>query len=102
MSWDQVLCGVMGICICSITIFGQTANTVVGAGYTLPTPITVAPGQVITLFVQGVGNNLTRPVQADRLPLPTTLAGISVSMPQVYSPPGDSRVTAFAVPRFKT
>jgi len=102
MSWDQVLCGVMGICICSITIFGQTANTVVGAGYTLPTPITVAPGQVITLFVQGVGNNLTRPVRADRLPLPTTLTGISVSMQQLYGPPGDIPLPLFSVERFET
>jgi len=54
-----------------------------GAGYQLPTPITVAPGQVITFFVQGIGLNLTGPVYASETPLPTTLAGISATLKQV-------------------
>ena len=35
--------------------FGQnaSANTIVGMGYLYPEPVTVAPGQLITVFVQG-------------------------------------------------
>jgi uncharacterized protein (TIGR03437 family) len=61
------------------------ANTVVGAGYSAPVPLTVAPGQVFTLFVQGIGASLTQPVRAPSGPLPTTLAGISVTLKQFSS-----------------
>jgi uncharacterized protein (TIGR03437 family) len=45
----------------------------------------VAPGQVVTLFVQGIGASLTQPVRAPSGPLPTTLAGISVTLKQIGS-----------------
>ena len=48
----------------SYTAFGQTSNTVFGAGYALPAPINAAPGQIPNLFVQGVGANLTGRVTA--------------------------------------
>jgi hypothetical protein len=64
--------------------FAQT-NTVVGAGYSAPAPLTVAPGQVVTLFVHGIGASLTQPVRAPSGPLPTTLAGISVTLKQFSS-----------------
>jgi uncharacterized protein (TIGR03437 family) len=47
-------------------------------GYTIPNPIVVAPGQVITLFVpalQGSPNAV-----ANQLPLPTSLSGVSVAV----------------------
>ena len=67
--------------------FAQTGNTVFGAGYALPVPINAAPGQILNLFVQGVGATLTQPVIAMRLPLPTVLAGISVQVkPSLYAP----------------
>src|SRR5580692_5399316 len=66
--------------------FGQLGNTVFGAGYSAPVPITVAPGQIINLFVQGVGASLTGRVAATTLPLPTVLAGISVQMTQFATP----------------
>ncbi len=53
-----------------------------GAGYTPVAPITAAPGQVLNLFVQGVGNGLTGRVAAPGFPLPLTLAGISVTLQQ--------------------
>jgi uncharacterized protein (TIGR03437 family) len=57
------------------------SNIVVGAGYALPAPVKVTPGQVLTFFVQGAGSKLT---QAVRVPpgadFPTSLAGISVSL----------------------
>jgi len=64
--------------------FGQS-NTVVGAGYSAPVPLTVAPGQVVTLFVAGVGASLTQPVRAPSGTLPDTLAGISVTLKQFGS-----------------
>src|SRR5690349_10062944 len=57
----------------------DTSAAVVGAGYTLPTPINVASGQVVTFFVHGIGAGLTKPVMAGLLPLPTALAGISAT-----------------------
>lgn len=66
--------------------FAQTANTVFGAGYSLPIPISAAPGQILNLFVQGVGANLTQKVAATTLPLPTVLAGISVQLAQTFAP----------------
>ena len=60
---------------------------VVGAGYTSPTAIIVAPGQVISFFVQGIGANLTKRVIAASMPWPTSLAGISATFSQVVTSP---------------
>jgi uncharacterized protein (TIGR03437 family) len=57
-------------------------NTIVGAGYALPTPVKVAPGQIITVFATGVGSTLTQPVFAGAGNLPTSLVGISVTIRQ--------------------
>lgn len=70
----------------SSTAFAQTGNTVFGAGYSLPVPVNAAPGQILTLFVQGVGANLPQRVSATNLPLPTVLAGISVRLTQIFAP----------------
>src|SRR5215467_307372 len=64
--------------------FAQT-NTIVGAGYSAPVPLTVAPGQLVTLFVEGIGASLTQPVRASSVALPTALAGISVTLKQFSS-----------------
>lgn len=63
---------------------GQSAapSTIVGAGYLFPSPINVAPGQIITVFASGVGATLTHPVLAGAGKLPTSLAGISVTIRQ--------------------
>ena len=66
--------------------FAQTANTVIGMGYSSPVPITVAPGQILNLFVQGIGGSLTQRVAATSLPLPTSLADISVQLLQSAAP----------------
>jgi uncharacterized protein (TIGR03437 family) len=58
-------------------------NMVVGAGNVAPAPIKVAPGQIVTLFVSGVGASLTGPVRAKgNGTLPASLAGISVTLRQ--------------------
>lgn len=62
----------------------QNANrsSIIGAGYLVPGPISLAPGQVITVFAIGVGSTLTQPVFAGTGKLPTSLAGISVTIAQ--------------------
>jgi uncharacterized protein (TIGR03437 family) len=57
-------------------------STIIGAGYLFPTPINVAPGQIITVFAAGVGSTLTQPVFAGASNWPTSLAGISVTIQQ--------------------
>ena len=63
---------------------------VVSAGFTRSSPINVAPGEIITFFLHGIGSTLTKPVRAKTIPLPTSLAGISatcfVSNPPVSVP----------------
>jgi uncharacterized protein (TIGR03437 family) len=65
----------------------EVTGTVVGAGYAAPAPISVAPGQIVTIFATGVGQSLTKPVQAAAATLPTTLAGISVTVHQISDKP---------------
>lgn len=66
-------------------LFGQ-GITLSGAGYSDPSIIRVAPGQITTLFATGLKTVLSQPVNATTLPLPTTLAGISVTLNQTGSP----------------
>ncbi len=77
----SVLTLIVCIAISTPKLFGQGA-ALVGAGYTVPVPVRVAPGQVKTLFVAGLNPDFSKPQAADGLPLPTTLAGISVSVNQ--------------------
>src|SRR5712691_9051622 len=65
--------------------------TVMGAGYSAPYPIRVAPGQLVTVFVNGIGARLTSRVSATSLPLPYTLAGISVTIDELINPPSLNR-----------
>jgi uncharacterized protein (TIGR03437 family) len=67
---------------------GQSANPniILGAGYRVPI-VSVAPGQVITIFAAGVGSTLTQPVSAGPGKLPTSLAGISVTIHQLIDIP---------------
>jgi uncharacterized protein (TIGR03437 family) len=64
----------------------QTSNVVFGAGYFPPGPVLAVPGGVVNLFVQGIGSKLTGPVAATHFPLPTVLAGISVTLNQAIGP----------------
>ena len=74
------------VCLCAAfmtrgPLFGQ-GMTLTGSGYTSPTTIRVSPGQVTTLFVSGLNTVLTKPQRATSLPLPNSLAGISVTINQ--------------------
>ncbi len=66
--------------IAGASLHAQPLDSLVASGYSLPTGAAVAPGQVLRLFVQEVGATLTGPVFATSLPLPTTLADISISV----------------------
>lgn len=72
------------MCVMAVPLvaWSQASNTVVGAGYLSPVHVDAAPGQLITLFVEGVGSRLTAPVWAGAGKLPTTLAGIAVTFTQ--------------------
>jgi hypothetical protein len=62
-------------------VLGQ-GITLAGTGYSDPSVIRVAPGQITTLFVTGLKTVLSQPVRAAGLPLPITLAGIAVNLNQ--------------------
>lgn len=55
----------------------SVSGVVIGAGYSLPTPIKVAPGQVITIFAQGLHAQITEPVLSGAVAATTSLRGIS-------------------------
>jgi uncharacterized protein (TIGR03437 family) len=68
-------------------MFGQ-GITQSGTGYSDPAIVHVAPGQITTLFVTGLKTVLSsQPVNATSIPLPTTLAGITVTLNQAGSQP---------------
>lgn len=68
--------------VTSLSAFAQTTPFIAGLGYSQPIPLTVAPGQLVTLFVAGASSKLTTPLRAPGNPLPTTLGGISVTYHQ--------------------
>lgn len=64
----------------------ESDSQLIGAGYAAPGPIPVAPGQVLTLFFRGIGrmpNGGLRTGQAQTIPLPDSLAGLSASIHQL-------------------
>jgi uncharacterized protein (TIGR03437 family) len=64
------------------SLFSQTPAGIAASGYIQPLPIQAAPGQLITIFAYGIGDRISQPTFADRTPLPTTLAGISITLKQ--------------------
>jgi len=72
----------VALCLWSLhAAFAQAPATLAAIGYSTPAaPLPVAPGQVVTLFLRGVGplfDGQLRSGQAASVPLPTTLAGLS-------------------------
>lgn len=58
----------------------QNRAAVVGAGPSSPVPLSAAPGGIITIFAAGLSPSVV-PANAQSTALPTTLAGISASIP---------------------
>lgn len=65
-------------------LFGQAPSVVASLGYTAPRPVTVAPGQVITLFAR-TQTTLSQAIVASGSTIPTTLGGFSVALSQTLS-----------------
>lgn len=51
-----------------------------------PAPLNVVPGQLITIFVSGIGSGITQRITATSFPLPRQLGGVSVSLTQLSGP----------------
>jgi hypothetical protein len=64
----------------------QSDRVIADAGYRAPTAVTVAPGQIITFFLPGIGTAVTQRIGASVLPLPTTLGAISGVIRQSADP----------------
>jgi uncharacterized protein (TIGR03437 family) len=75
----------------------QQTAAIVGAAYSAPVPIIIAPGALTTIYVQGIGNTINAPVFASGLPLPAKLSGISVSLTQTTAPLGPIPVPILAI-----
>ena len=81
------------------TAFAQSDLPVIGsAGYLAPVPLTVAPGQVMTMFLPGLGNLVSGIVKAPAGSLPTSLAGVSA----VFRQGSDRPVPILEVQPIKT
>ncbi len=76
----------LAVIVVSGAAAAQTPNTVIGSSYSLPTAINAAPGQILNLIVADVGASLTGRVASSSLPLPDTLANISVQLTQAQAP----------------
>lgn len=73
------------LCVMSIASVSAQTPIFMKAGYTTPTPIRVAPGQVITLYISGTKTVLppqNPSIRATTTPLPITLGGFSVTVRQ--------------------
>jgi hypothetical protein len=83
---------ILGTTSCAILmglapLVGQ-GTTLSGIGYTDPSIIRVAPGQITTLFATGLKTVLSsQSVNATIVPLPATLEGISVTLNQPGNQP---------------
>jgi hypothetical protein len=81
-----LLVGLGALC----TTFAQNAAFLTTAGYSAPAPQQVAPGQVMTFFFHGIaplpGGSL-RSAQATTVPLPATLAGLTLRLTQGQASP---------------
>ena len=67
-----------------------SANTIVGMGYLYPEPVTVAPGQLITVFVQGnVQGNISATLRqtSDSASLCSGLTAITIQIPYEIEEP---------------
>jgi uncharacterized protein (TIGR03437 family) len=74
-----------GYLLLAFSLRAQTqAPNLVGGGYRPPAALEVAPGQVITLFAHAT-NRPAQPMVARSRPLPTTLAGFSLSLRQTFA-----------------
>ncbi len=90
---------VIGGCLLYVAFaFAQTA-AVRDAGYLTPSLPAFAPGQVVTLTLYGLKGPLPVSVAASTVPLPYTLAGISMTARQAAASPNPIPVPLFSLER---
>jgi uncharacterized protein (TIGR03437 family) len=63
----------------SLSLSAQS-SVIASAGYVAPAPISVAPGQILTVFVTGL--NIATPLHAPSGPLPYSLGGVTATLRQ--------------------
>lgn len=76
---------ILALVVCAKSLCAQTDASLLAAGYSAPAPIEVAPGQILTLFLHGVkpaADGFPRSGQAQAIPLPDTIAGLSAHILQ--------------------
>lgn len=66
-------------------LFGQGGTVVAGIGYSSPSPIAVAPGQIVTIFVRS-RQTLAGPIRSTGTPAPRALGPFSVTLAQTIEP----------------
>ncbi len=77
-----------------VTLAGYSCSLVaqpalVGSSYTLATEFNVAPGQLVTLLVEGLSSSISQTIRAPAGPdLPPSLAGITGGYSQTLGPGG--------------
>ena len=71
---------------CGGLMSAQTNAGIASAGYNGLAPVWVAPGQVITIFVSGVGSELIGKVSATGVPWPISLQGITATVGGLPAP----------------
>ncbi len=74
----RILCFLVMAAVSAPAASAQNTNYIASAGYSYSNVTVVAPGQIISLFVQGL--NVPDAV-ASKIPWPTSLSGVSVIVP---------------------
>jgi uncharacterized protein (TIGR03437 family) len=88
------------ISLASVSLRSQVLDSVIASGYLVPIGAAVAPGQVLSLYVQEVGASLTAPVFASSVPLPTSLADISILLQESHGRGSADHFLTVPVPIF--
>jgi uncharacterized protein (TIGR03437 family) len=70
-------------CVAIAAAIPLTGQTVIGAGYATPGFVTVAPGQLITLYARVPAKTPSTPIVATP-PLPSSLGGFAVLLRQMF------------------
>jgi uncharacterized protein (TIGR03437 family) len=92
---------IAGLALIQTVALGQGGISLAGSDYSSPSALLVAPGQIITLRAVGLKTVLpaNAPVRATSVPLPKSLAGISVVLTQT-GPALTEQLPLFAVQQF--
>jgi len=105
MKWNRAASSFVLLAASCVSLMGQsvTGPIVMGAGYEYPTPLYLAPGQLVTLFVAAVPLGIGFARAPGNSDLPTSLAGISSGMTDLVTPGVRAlKVPILEVRRFRT